>query len=458
MATATAESIESTATSGSPASGATTAARYAAGPQAVEVETLRERRRLLLLVRTGLTLALGYLLIFSSASLAPSLGLIAFALCYLGSNVVIALLPIRILARAEFDFGLILTDTAVISAALLLIPDTRNDMLVFYFTIMLLASITDRMMLSMLAPIITSGAYVAFLLARDGLDSIMQPAILLRLPFFLLAGTFYGFFVERARRGQAAVASAKQRMQARSELLMMITHDLKQPLWVATQSAAMLYDQIAHASASTRELAAEVMVSLKRMESLTLNFLDLGKMESRGLRASPRRTSLNRLVEDVINAYRPALELRGMRAQVDLGSDLPAAWIDPLPAERCLANLFDNAIKYTPGGGVITCRTAADGDWVTITVGDSGPGIDPERAATLFARFQDGADAVGRRSTGLGLYIVHALVESLGGEIALDTHQSPGAWFRIRLPTARPGVEVAKPLRGVAHPVAQAAL
>ncbi len=405
--------------------------------EAIEAGTLLEKRRLLVLLRTGLTLAISYLLIFSAASPAPPPMLLAFVVAYLASNIIIAVMPTRILAKAGFDVGLILTDTAAISFALLLIPDANTDVFIFYFTIILLASISDRLMLSLLAPIVTSGAYLAFLLARHDIHDVLQPAILLRLPFFLLTGTFYGFFVDRVRRGQAAVTAAKQRSQARTELLSMITHDLKQPLWVASQSAALLYDQLGQESGATRELAAQVTVSLKRMESLTLNFLDLSKMESRGLTVSPRRTSLNRLVQDLVDAYRPALDLKGLRAEVELLPALPAAWIDPLQAERCLANLLDNAIKYTPAGGAVTCRTAAEGAWVTVTIGDGGPGISPERASTLFARFQDGIDAAGRRSTGLGLHIAHALVEALGGEITLDRDQPRGAWFHIRLPAAR---------------------
>ena len=437
MSAATTDTAQiQTTTTATPAAAAAALER-AAGADPGDVATLLEKRRLLVLVRTGLTLAIGYLLIFSTSAPAPPPELLAFVVCYLASNIIVAVIPLRILAKAGFDVGLILIDTAAISGALLMIPDANTDVFVFYFTIILLASISDRLMLSLLAPIVTSGAYLAFLLSRHGLDEVLQPAILLRLPFFLLTGTFYGFFVDRVRRGQVAVQAARQRAAARTELLSMITHDLKQPLWVATQSAALLYDQLGAESASARELAAQVMVSLRRMESLTLNFLDMNKMESRALRVAPRRASLNRIVEDIVDVYRPSLDLKGVRAALALAPHLPMAWIDPLQTERCLANLLDNAIKFTPPGGTVTCRTEAEGDWVTVTIGDSGPGISPERYATLFARFQDGTDAVGRRSTGLGLHIAHALVDALGGEITLDRAQPHGAWFRIRLPAAR---------------------
>jgi len=403
---------------------------------ASDTAALLEKRRLLLLVRTGLTLAIGYLLIFSAPT-TPAPALTAFVVLYIASNIIIALLPAAVLGRAGFDFGLIVADTVAISCALFVIPDANTDVFVFYFTIILLASISDRLMLSLLAPLITSGAYLAFLLARSGVRDVMQPAVLLRLPFFLLTGTFYGFFVDRVRRGQVAAAAVKQRAEARSELLQLITHDLKQPLWVATQSAAMLYETMQREGGTTRELSAQVLVSLRRMEALTLNFLDLSKLEARGLTAAPRRTALPRILDDVLDTYRSALELKGIETRLELAPNLPAAWIDPLQTERCLGNLLDNAIKYTPAGGIVTVRSATQGDQLAITIGDSGPGITAERERTLFARFQDGTDATDRRSTGLGLHIARAIVESMGGEIGLDHGHPSGAWFQLRLPIAR---------------------
>ncbi|MBX3025218.1 HAMP domain-containing histidine kinase [bacterium] len=401
-----------------------------------EANPQSEKRRLLVLVRTGLTLAIGYLLIFSTRDSAPPPALTAFVVLYLASNIVVALMPSRILARAGFDVGLILTDTAAISFALSLIPDANTDVFVFYFTVILLASITDRTALSLLSPLITSGAYLAFLLARYGVQELMQPSILLRLPFFLLTGTFYGFFVDRVRRGQIAVAAAKQRAAARTELLQAITHDLKQPLWVASESATMLYDRLARDAHPARELAAQIMVSLRRMEALTLNFLDLGKLELRGLCALPQRTSLTRIVDDLLDAVAPACDLKGVRLDRETAPALPQAWIDPIQAERCLGNILDNAIKFTPAGGTVSVRTAVDGNALAVRVADDGPGISPEREAGLFDSFQAGTASGGRRSSGLGLHIADALARAMGGSIDLDHDHTRGTCFVVRLPIA----------------------
>jgi signal transduction histidine kinase len=116
-----------------------------------------------------------------------------------------------------------------------------------------------------------------------------------------------------------------------------------------------------------------------------------------------------------------------------------------MQTERCLGNLLDNAIKFTPAGGAVTVRTGSDGDALTVTTGDGGPGISAEREATLFESFQAGSDTAGRGSTGLGLHIADALVRAMGGSISLDHGQPSGAWFVVRLPRTADPVDIALP-------------
>lgn len=391
-----------------------------------------EKRRLLLLVRTGLTLAIGYLLIFSTRSAALPPTHLLFVVTYLASNIVVAIVPARILASAWFDVLLVLADTTATSFALFLMPQANTDVFVFYFVIVLLASMSDRVATTVLAPIVTSLAYFAFLVARHGFRDVMEPEILLRLPFFLLAGAFYGFFVDRVRREQIAAAAARQREQARTEFLSLITHDFKQPLWVAQHSASSLYDRLI--DEESRTLAAQVIVSLRRMEALTANFLDFGRIESKAVRIFPQKALINRILADLIASYRPAFELKGVEVVVSFDPAVPAARADAAQLQRAVANLIDNAVKYTPKGGRIFVETALRDGAIEICVGDTGAGIPAGREADLFTRYQSGRSTEERRSTGLGLYIARAIVAAHGGEIGLAPSRPVGAWFRIRLP------------------------
>jgi len=396
-----------------------------------------EKRRLLLLVRTGLTLAIAYLLIFSSPSDEIPGAQLAFIALYLGSNLIIGYLPSRVLATAAFDIALVLFDTAATSFALYLIPEANTDVFVFYFVIVLLASISDRLSLSLFAPLVTGGAYVAFLLNRYGLEQVMQPAILLRVPFFLLAGAFYGFFVDRVRRGQRATAAAAQREQARTEFLSLITHDLKQPLWMAKESATLLYEQLESGMPQrARATAGQLLVNLRRMEALSMNFLDLGRIEAKAIRVFPQRVSLNRIVRDLVESYEPVFVTKNLKAVVRLEAGLPDASVDPPQLERALSNLLDNAFKFSPEGGRILCKTSFEADGLLVTIADDGPGIGPTQAAALFSRFQDGEDISGRPSTGLGLYITQAIIAAHGGDVSVDLNVPAGACFRICLPAA----------------------
>lgn len=401
-----------------------------------EMGSLAQKRRLLLLVRTGLTLAVAYLLLFTNAPPTAYSQRVILSLLYLASNVVIALVPARILSAAAFHAILVLADTAAISVFLYVLPESDTDLFVFYFAIILLAATSDRLAVSLVASLVVALAYFGYLVVRHDVAAVMQPALLLRIPLLLLAGTFYGFFADRVRRGQAAVDEAARRTRAVTEFLSLVTHDMKQPLWVAQQCAALLYDKLGRRAPDERPLIAQMVVNLRRMESLALNFLEFERLGSGPVRIAPHSVSLNQLLRDLFETARPAFDLKRLHLHLDLDPDLPPALVDPLQLERGLTNIVDNALKYTPEGGVIFCRTGAEGSWITVTLGDSGPGIKPEKIPQLFSRFQPGSDSSQRHSTGLGLYIAREIMRAHGGDVTFDPHRGPGAWFVIHLPAA----------------------
>lgn len=403
---------------------------------AQEAAALRQKRRLLLVVRLGVSLGATYLLLFSQGLANAQTFNLTFSAAYLLSNVVLALLPLRLFKSTTFHTAVLLVDTAAISAALYVLPQTSADVYIFYFAIILLAATSERIIISLLAPVFVSVAYVVYLVARYDVGALTQPALLLRIPFFLLTGAFYGFFVDRTRRGQAEARAATERERARTEFLSLVTHDLKQPLWVAQQCAGLLYEKLGRRAPDERPLIAQVMVNMRRMESLTLNFLEFARLESGSVKVVPRAASINQVVADMFETAQPAFELKHLTIHLDLDRHVPLAWMDPLQVERALTNLLDNAIKYTPEEGVIFAQTSLENGQVTIRMGDSGPGIPAEKVPALFTRFQSGTDTDQRKSTGLGLFIAHAIMRAHDGDLQVDCERQPGAWFVARLPVA----------------------
>jgi signal transduction histidine kinase len=148
----------------------------------------------------------------------------------------------------------------------------------------------------------------------------------------------------------------------------------------------------------------------------------------------PQPTSLNRVVLDLMDLYQPAFAQKRLGSGLDLDPTLPLAWIDAPQLGRGLASILRNALKYTRDGDLIVCRTNSDGDWIQLTIGDSGPSIDPEKASGLFGRDLDGVAATDEPRGGLGLAVSQAVVAAHGGEIVVDTSRESGAWFVVRLP------------------------
>ncbi len=152
------------------------------------------------------------------------------------------------------------------------------------------------------------------------------------------------------------------------------------------------------------------------------------------IRLLPQLTSLNQIVFDLFRLYQPAFAVKRLGTGLDLDPELPPTWADLPQLKLGLGNLLSNAVKHTRHGGLIVCRTAVDGDWLRLTLGDNGPGVSAELASALFAPWHDGAAAPHRGRSALGLHMSRAIIAAHGGEIGLDTSHDTGAWFVVRLP------------------------
>lgn len=133
---------------------------------------------------------------------------------------------------------------------------------------------------------------------------------------------------------------------------------------------------------------------------------------------------------------------KGLDLSVMTGKDLPLAYVDPQHIIQAMTSLLTNAMNYTPSGGKIRIetqqRTWKGRPWVTVAVGDTGPGIPEDEKERIFDRFYRGL--VGRTSgipgTGLGLAICKEIIECHGGRIKVVSRSGEGARFTLWLPVA----------------------
>jgi signal transduction histidine kinase len=162
--------------------------------------------------------------------------------------------------------------------------------------------------------------------------------------------------------------------------------------------------------------------------------LDLSRLEARQTAANIEVVDIESLIEEVVSETqrthdKPPVRLSYARAPV------PATRTDALKLRMIVANLVENAVKFTDQGTVTIATRNRDGG-VEISVSDTGIGIDPAIRDVIFEAFRQGETASTRRfeGAGLGLYIVRRFVEILGGTIALDSEVGRGSTFRVWIP------------------------
>ncbi|MEQ6475632.1 HAMP domain-containing sensor histidine kinase [Comamonas sp. wu1-DMT] len=223
--------------------------------------------------------------------------------------------------------------------------------------------------------------------------------------------------------------------QERRELIANISHDLRTPLSsLHGYLETLLLKDASLEPAERRRYLGIALDQSRRVGALSQSLFELARLEYGFVQPELESFSLVDLVQDVFQKFELAAGSRHIALQADLAPQLPAVRADLGMIERVLSNLLDNALRYTPEGGAIRIAIRAVGQELEVTISDSGPGIPPELREGLFRRpFTVGG---ARRDGGLGLRIVHQMLELHGVSIHLVESGGQGTTFRFSLPRA----------------------
>lgn len=223
-----------------------------------------------------------------------------------------------------------------------------------------------------------------------------------------------------------------EKLMALGEMAARIAHEIKNPLTVIGGFARRMVrpDKPAADGASVERYAQIILKEVQRLERIIQETLYF----SREVVPELRKVDVNRVIRDALATFRDELQEAHIATAVDLAPELPVIFADPDQVAQVLWNLVNNAIQAMDGSGTlkITTRPSAspEQEGVTIQVSDTGGGIPHDVVHNIFNPFF----TTKAKGTGLGLTIVHAIVERHGGTIHLDNQEGKGVTFSIFLP------------------------
>jgi PAS domain S-box-containing protein len=236
------------------------------------------------------------------------------------------------------------------------------------------------------------------------------------------------------RKTREAEAKLMKALQARDEVLGVVSHDLRNPVGTIFSSASLLLE-FEIAPEKQRDHLASIKRSAGRMNLLIQDLLDVARMEAGAVSVVPANFHLRKLLDEVTAFHKGKGEDKGVKLECRLSDPLAQGWGDRNRVLQVLSNLVDNALKFTPAGGTVELgsRLEPHDEGALFWVTDSGPGIALEDQNRLFDRFWQ-VGRLNRRGAGLGLSIVKGLVEAHGGKVWVESEVGKGSTFLFLLP------------------------
>ena len=209
-----------------------------------------------------------------------------------------------------------------------------------------------------------------------------------------------------------------------------VAHDLRTPmtrLRVTAESALATNDPARH-----REALSDCLEESERVLSMLTTLMDISEAETGTMKLNVSEVNLAQLTGEIRELYEDTAEVAGVSLTASVPEDLMVR-ADRDRLRQALANLVDNAIKYTPRGGRVLVEASASQSAVEIRVSDTGAGISEQDLPRIFDRLYRGDQSRATRGLGLGLSLVRAYVEAQGGTVTVTSSPGKGSTFTITL-------------------------
>jgi CheY-like chemotaxis protein len=251
-------------------------------------------------------------------------------------------------------------------------------------------------------------------------------------------------------RERAARAEAQEAARRKGEFLAMLGHELRNPL-AAIRAAVEVLDRVGSSDATSEQQRAIIGRQTGQLAQLVDDLLDVSRVMSGKIVLKRAAVALDEAVARCVESFAAAAEAAGHELTFRAGERVVVE-VDPLRLEQVVADLLDNAIKYTPRGGRVEAIVERSGPDAVVRIRDTGMGIAPEMVPRIFDLFTQAERSLDRAQggLGLGLTLVRRLVEQQGGRVEASS-RGPGRGSEFVV--CFPAVSAAAEPRQAAQPV-----
>ena len=289
----------------------------------------------------------------------------------------------------------------------------------------------------LVAPLVVGVRPIGMLtLSREPLDAFSDEEVEL----VALLGRLVATAVQNIRAYEAERSTVEElrRLSAlRADFVSLVSHELRSPMAAVIGAARTLEGRWRSLRPDQREAFLSLIADeTSRLAELVAEVLDTSRIEAGTFSYRFDEVELAGLVREVVESS--SLAQQDVRVVAHVDGALPSIHGDRERLRQVLANVIDNAVKYSPEGGVVRVRAAGANGVASIAVTDEGPGIPADQRACIFEKFGR-ADIPGgsKPGTGLGLFIARSIAEAHGGSLEVSSNAGEGATFTLTLPVER---------------------
>jgi len=244
---------------------------------------------------------------------------------------------------------------------------------------------------------------------------------------------------QRTRELSAALEEIRAISKRKSDFISAVSHELRTPLTsIKGYSSIVAAGKLGELPPAAKERIEKINKHSDNLTNLINNLLDISRIESGRVEMKMEKIDLRATLAEIGDMLAPPMKERGLTLALDLPEGLPPAVGDKNQIERVFINLVGNAMKFTPQGGRITVAARDAGDYVKISVSDTGIGIAEKDLDKIFEEFYRVDNEVNTKvkGTGLGLSLVKYIVEAHKGRLTASSAVGKGTTFTFTLPKA----------------------